>query len=590
MVLIMKNIKQKPDYNSKLAVKDKLLTPQSGVELNAGLFFDVFNNNKEFLRTLDIGAMMYHFDMKTGTPTDAQPYRGHFEDNLKGSTLSMFLMGAANSLRWTEDADLTERIKILTERLYTSAEEDGFIMPIDKRDFANREYPHYVRIWLSYALGSVGLAVDDLAYEVLRKWQDWFNACADLPIIKYLELAFQGIVASTYVYMTPIGKKEDIDTTITYYEEPWRLAQFMRREKNAVHIRMQPGTEPHAHGSELEAFEGYLDLYRITGRNYYLHAVLGAYELYRRDWQHTGGGIVMCEGMKSNYPGCNWINRKNNYNELCCTAFWIYLNQRLHRLFPAKEEYMGEIEKSLFNVAIANQEGSRGIRYFAYMEGKKQEPGSVHCCCGVGTRIFGSLPEFIYSIGKNTIAVNLYTPSVIRRKKIQLTSDADIPYSDYVRLTVNVKNPLKYTLSLRIPSWVAADTNIIINGDTVAVGKAGTYENIEREWNDGDIIEYNLKQVFRITKYTGADEIEGQNRYGIEYGPLLYAVTGDNPVNGVDWTTENYSGLLEDCGKPLYYTIKGNEGYMLAPYFDLREDEFTCYPVLKQMNASAVKL
>lgn len=578
----MKNIRQKPGYNVKLAVKDKLLTPQSGVKLNAGLFADVFNNNREFLRTLDMGAMMYHFDIKTGTPTDAEPYRGHFEDNLKGSTLSMFLMGAANTLRWTDDADLAGRIGILTGRLYTSAEEDGFIMPIDKRNFAYREYPHYVRIWLSYALGAVGLAYDKRAYDVLRKWEDWFNACVDLPIIKYLDLAFQGVVAGTYVYMTPVGKKEDIDTTIACYEEPWRLAQFMRREKNAVHIRIQPGTEPHAHGSELEAFEGYLDLYRVTGRNYYLTAVLGAYELYRRDWQHVGGGIVMCEGMPANYPGCNWINQKNHYNELCCTAFWIYLNQRLHRLFPEKEEYTGEIEKSLFNIAIANQEGGDGIRYFAYMEGKKQAPGSVHCCCGVGTRIFGSLPEFIYSVGKDIVAVNLYTPSEIKCKRIRLVSEANVPYSNYIRLTVYVKDPILYTISLRIPAWTAADAEIMLNGDAIAIGKAGTYGNIEREWNDGDVIEFNLKQTFRITKYTGAEEIEGKNRYGIEYGPVLYAVMGEKPVDGVDWTAENYASLLCETDKPLCYTIKGNDGYTLVPYFDIGGgDEFTCYPVMK---------
>jgi DUF1680 family protein len=577
----MNKIKQKPEYNDRLAVKDKLLTPQSGVSLNEGLFRDVFDNNREFLRTLDMGAMTYHFDIKTGTPTDAQPYRGHFEDNLKGSTLSMFLMGAANTLRWTEDDDLSRRAAILTGRLYSSAEEDGFIMPIDKRDFAVREYPHYVRIWLSYALGATGLAVDKRAYTVLRKWQDWFNNCIDLPIIKYLELAFQGVVASTYVYLTPVGKKEDIDTTIEYYEEGWRLAQFMRREKDAVHIRRQPGTEPHAHGSELEAFEGYLDLYRATGRNYYLKAVLGAWELYRADWQHAGGGIVMCEGMPQNYPGCGWIDRKNHYNELCCTSFWIYLNQRLHRLFPDKEEYTAEIEKSLFNVAIANQAGARGIRYFAYLEGQKQEPGSVHCCCGVGTRIYGSLPEFIYSIGKHTIAVNLYTPSVIKWGKLQLTSEADIPYSDCVRLTVNTPEPVKYTISLRIPRWNAADAIIKVNGKTVAAGRAGTYEHICRKWSDGDVIEFRLRQTFRITKYSGADEIEGKDRYGIEYGPILYAVTGEKPVEGVQWAADNYAVLLEKAPEPLCYTIKGHEGYRLVPYFALNDELFTCYPVMK---------
>lgn len=577
----MKTIKQKPEYNDRLAVKDKLLTPQSGVTLTSGLFSDVFRNNREFLRKLDMGAMMYWFDKKTDTPTDAQPYRGHFEDNLKGSTLSMFLMGAANSLRWSDDDDLSERVKILTERLYSAADDDGFLMPVDEKNFAHREYPHYVRIWLSYALGAVGLSCDKRAYDVLRKWQDWFNSCIDLPIIKYLELAFQGVVASTYVYLTPIGKKEDIDTTIKYYEEPWRLAQFMRRELNAVHVRNQPGTEPHAHGSELEAFEGYLDLYRATGRNYYLDAVKGAWELYRRDWQHVGGGIVMCEGMPQNYPNCHWIDPKNHYNELCCTAFWIYLNQRLHRLFPECEDYVAEIEKSLFNVAIANQDGGDGIRYFAFMEGHKQESGLVHCCCGVGTRIFGSLPEFVYSIGKDTIAVDLYVPSEIKYKELTLVSEANVPFSDYVRLTVRAKEETPLTLSLRIPGWTARDAEIKVNGEVIAVGKAGSYVNITRAWKSGDIVEFELKQSFRLTKYTGDGEIEGKTRYGIEYGPILYCVVGEKPVDGVKWSAEGFADFIEESDRPLYHKIKGADGYELAPYFAIGNDEsFTCYPVM----------
>ncbi len=577
----MKNIKMKPEYNDRMAVKDKLFTPQTGVKLNAGLFSTVFANNRVFLRTLDMGAMKYWFDVKTNTPTDAQPYRGHFEDNLKGSTLSMFLMGAANSLRWSDDEDLQARVKELTERLYTAADEDGFLMPVDETRFAYREYPHYVRIWLSYALGAVGLSCDRHAYDVLRKWQDWFNSCKDLPIIKYLELAFQGVVASTYVYTTPIGKKEDIDRTIEFYEEPWRLAQFMRREKNAVHVRNQPGTEPHAHGSELEAFEGYLDLYRAVGRNYYLDAVLGAWELYRADWQHVGGGIVMCEGMPQNYPGCRWLDSKDHYNELCCTSFWIYLNQRLHRLFPDKEEYVSEIEKSLFNVAIANQDGGDGIRYFAFMEGHKQESGKVHCCCGVGTRIFGSLPEFVYSIGKDTISVDLYVPSEITYKGLTLISEGNIPYSDEVKIKISAAEPVEMTLALRMPSWMTEDAEIKVNGETECTGHTGTYQKITSVWHDGDVIEFTLKQGWRFTEYHGAAEIEGKKRFGIEYGPVLYALCGEEPIEGADIVKDELVSRLTDTAEPLYYNV-ADSGYTLAPYFDIgNEPNFTCYPVMR---------
>lgn len=576
-----KHIPQLPSYNDRLAIRDALLTPQSGVTLREGLFKTVFDNNRAFLRTLDMGAMMYWFDQKTGTPTDAQPYRGHFEDNLKGSTLSMFLMGAGNVLRWVEDEELARRIDVLTQRLYSAAEPDGFLMPVREEDFAYREYPHYVRIWLSYALEAVGLSHDAHAYEVLRKWQDWFNACPDLPIIRYLELAFQGVVASTSVYMTPIGKKEDIDVTISAYEEGWRLAQFMRREKDAVHIRRQPGSEPHAHGSELEAFEGYLDLYRATGRNYYLHAVQGAWELYHDDWQHAGGGIVMCEGMPSNYPGCRWLNAKNHYNELCCTSFWLYLNLRLHRLFPDEERYMNEVEKSLFNVAIANQDGGSGIRYFAYLEGHKQESGQVHCCCGVGTRIFGSLPELLYSVAPDTIAVNLYAPSELEFGSLRLINEGNIPYSDEVRLTFAGSAERPVRLRLRIPAWTAEDVTVFRNGEAVLRARPGSYAVLEGCWKAGDVITYTLKQAFRLTPYRGAEEIAGKKRYAVERGPILYALCGEDALAFDDWDSEHYADWLTRRDGTLDYAVRGSD-LTLRPYFALGEDvPFVVYAVMR---------
>ena len=63
-----------------------------------------------------------------------------------------------------------------------------------------------MRIWLTYGLTAAALAGNPQAFDMLRRWQDWFNTCDDLPVIKYLMLAFQGVVASTYLYNTPIGK------------------------------------------------------------------------------------------------------------------------------------------------------------------------------------------------------------------------------------------------------------------------------------------------------------------------------------------------------------------------------------------------
>eukprot|EP01052_Picozoa_sp_SAG31_P038610 SAG31_NODE_5192_length_2689_cov_1.621622_3_plen_663_part_01 len=60
-----------------------------------------------------------------------------------------------------------------------------------------------------------------------------------------------------------------------------------------------------------------------------------------------------------------------------------------------------------------------GIRYHAVMEGVQEHPNNVNTCCeGQGTRMFGSMPEYIYSLEKKSggptgIWVNLFAASVL---------------------------------------------------------------------------------------------------------------------------------------------------------------------------------
>ncbi|NLG37314.1 MAG: hypothetical protein GX549_04810, partial [Clostridiales bacterium] len=140
------------DYNARMAVPDKLFTPLRGVRLTGGLLRQVFDNNLGFIKRLEMDRMRYWFDVKQGRAPTAERYPGHFEDNLKGSTASQYLMGAGNALRWEEDAELRRGVGEILDFIGEAAEDDGFLMPIDKFHFAYREYPHYVRIWLTYGL------------------------------------------------------------------------------------------------------------------------------------------------------------------------------------------------------------------------------------------------------------------------------------------------------------------------------------------------------------------------------------------------------------------------------------------------------
>src|ERR1019366_9430286 len=87
--------------------------------------------------------------------------------------------------------------------------------------------------------------------------------------------------------------------------------------------------------------------------------------------------------------------------ELCGNSLWAKLNQRLHLLDPDQEKYVTEIEKSIYNVGIANQMDDCGLMYHAILVGQKGDLlvsiNENSCCEGQGTRLLGSLPEFLYS-------------------------------------------------------------------------------------------------------------------------------------------------------------------------------------------------
>jgi DUF1680 family protein len=119
----------------------------------------------------------------------------------------------------------------------------------------------------------------------------------------------------------------------------------------------------------------------------------------------------------SNYdeylPNSNSL--KKELGELCGSAFWAFLSQHFQLMNPEEEKYAAEIEKTIYNVAMANQQDTHGLRYHTIIVGKKEEGTRKNTCCeGQGTRLIGSIPEHINSIAPDGIYVNLYEPSTIQ--------------------------------------------------------------------------------------------------------------------------------------------------------------------------------
>jgi len=322
----------------------------------------------------------------------------------------------------------------------------------------------------------------------------------------------------------------------------------------------------------------------------------------------------MCE-FETSTPGCAWLTPPRAYNELCCTAFWLWLNQRFHRIYPDEEKYVNEMEKSLYNIAIANQDGGKAIRYFAWLEGERAAGGHthgglVHCCCGVGTRIFGMLPEFLYSVNEDAVYLDIYGSSEFTWERenntVTVNQVSDMPYGGKVTVSISCEKSEKFKVMLRIPSWADGDVEVV-NGNEKYCGKAGEYLCIEKVWESGadNIIEFELCFKWNLIKYTGVEQVESFDRYALEYGPLLMsAVSKDKPeISGSD--NGNYLDLFrfnldpkdfkswlvknQKDKKPLTYNVKSCDGITYMPYFEVETGSyFTCYPLYKQQKNTII--
>jgi DUF1680 family protein len=124
----------------------------------------------------------------------------------------------------------------------------------------------------------------------------------------------------------------------------------------------------------------------------------------------------------------------------------------------------------------------------------------------------------------------------------------------------------------------------MVNGAKVATGKPGSYVVLDRMWNEGDTVTFTLPMEFKQSHYEGAERVAGQERYALEYGPILLALVG--PMDEKQGATlamkpdELVSKLKPQPGHPLHFSIDGDATHEYIPYWQVADQVFTCYPIV----------
>jgi uncharacterized protein len=564
----------------------KAEAPRSGVTLNGGLFETVLKRNADYLKnSYTTDDLLRQFYERTGKvkgfkPTGSQIF---WEEDLAGSNAGRFLMGAGNTVRWIDDPELRRRLNAVVDGIEECRQPNGYIMAYPEDTIFYSERAAYTRAWLTHGLLEAAYAGNSKALPLLRGYYDWFNQQSFLPdMLRGAIQGGQGMIANTRMSLSPVGKPADAQVIQRYYQEDAWLDGLARREKEQ--IWQYPYDRPHCY--LLTDIEAYMDLYLVTGEKRYFDAAEGAWELYRAHWQHSGGSISIIE-FENDPPDSSYLRQK--LGELCGSAFWVFLSQRFQLLDPENERYATEIEKSIYNIGIANQDGGAGFRYHTIMEGEKEKSTHENTCCeGQGTRLVGSLPEHIYSIAPDGIYVHLYEPSTVRWKQngqeMTLALATRFPLENSVQAKVKAAAETRARIRVRVPSWASREMEVSVNGKPAGSGKPGSYLTLDRSWKDGDTISFTLPASIRVTRYKGEDQIAGKTRYSVEYGPILLAAIGASNVEltlAKGASPESLEDHLEPVAEsPLNFKLRGEGDKRLMPYHQISGEKFTCYPTI----------
>jgi DUF1680 family protein len=484
-------------------------------------------------------------------------------------------------------------VATILDRIATRQRADGYSNYYPENDSyllnggGNAERKNYDRVFWTRGLIDAGAYCDPSAFRTLRRFYDWFNSSPYLGTMLLGPNATNGHPGGGLVYFTPVGKSDDIAVTQRFFDEDYWIDSL--RNGDPLSISYYPGQHPHTY--ELLNIEAFVDEYRATGDKKYLAAVLGAWKLYRENFEHVGGAAAICEG--STYPPRSYYLTRHCTGETCGNVFWVNINSRLLQLYPDKEVYAAEIEKSIYNVLLACQDARGYIRYHNYLHRKKDGAGCSNTCCEVSsTAVFAKLPEYIYSISADGIYVNLFAASSIAWKsgggRAALTQQADFPFDSNVRLVVDTAPGSDFSIHIRVPSWATGNMAVLVNSQPAATGAPGSYLTLRRVWKKGDEICFALPLGFSCEKYTGLEQSpDHRDRYALLYGPILMALVipaaegeGSLPRIAVDHT--RLSGLLKPkAGSPLHFEVAKYPQYTYMPYWQVQNETFSCFPVVE---------
>ncbi|HEY8360970.1 MAG TPA: beta-L-arabinofuranosidase domain-containing protein, partial [Ramlibacter sp.] len=220
------------------------------------------------------------------------------------------------------------------------------------------------------------------------------------------------------------------------------------------------------------------------------------------------------------------------YAETCAAVGLAFWASRMLGRQPDRR-YADIMEQALYNGALSGLSAD-GSRFF--YENPLESHGHHHrwdwhrcpCCPPNIARLVASIGTYMYGVADNAVAVHLYGESTARLEvagtPITVTQNTQYPWDGAIRMTLNLSQPTRFTLSLRIPGWCTAP-EISVGSERMATDTVGAlgYLAIEREWRDGDSVDLVLPMSIAMLR-AHPKVRQDIGRVAVARGPLIYCL------------------------------------------------------------------
>ena len=146
---------------------------------------------------------------------------------------------------------------------------------------------------------------------------------------------------------------------------------------------------------------------------------------------------------------------------------------------------------------------------------------SCFCCPPNTVRTLCEAQEYVYSINKDTLWVNLYGQNSLKTKDLEVDMQSNYPWDGHITLTIQKAKTMK-SIRMHIPGW-STDMTLKLNGAPILA------EDLRqpRKWKKGDVIELDLPMKARLVEANPLVE-ESKNQVAVMRGPIVYCLEGQD--------------------------------------------------------------